>query len=808
MIKLTNINKYFNRHKANEVHVINNTTLELPSTGLVCLLGASGSGKTTLLNVIGGLDKASGEIIYDDIRIKKYNMAKVDKVRRKNMGYIFQNYYLFPDMTVYDNLKFALALSNIFDQEEIEKRIDYCLKAVNMINYKRRKASALSGGQQQRVAIARALVKKSRIIIADEPTGNLDSNNSVEVMNIIKKVSETCLVILVTHDQNLASFYADRIIELKDGKVISDYINTNNDVFAHKDNRIIYLRDLNKNEYNLDNINLDFYYEEPTQDKIEIKAVIKDGSLVIDVKSPYKVKYITSNSEVTLKDEHYKEIAKSDINNYHFDNSNFIEVKGKRKIGKKLFTDFKLACSKFFNVKLRYKFIYIGFFLVGILAAYTIAFFSDTKTYDEKQYIVQDHTMITLINDKQSEFNINELLARDEVKGIAYLESKWVNNINISVGNTYQTRFNSAYFDSYVTTFLPKKIVSNDEIIMGRLPTNTKEIAIDQWYCDNIIQQANSQVGEISCSSVIGKKLQLSTWEYQVDFKITGIISRDAYDLVITDQDYINYSLQFMPKDSTYNLHNLKTFSTNPYHNVVEGNLPLNPGEVVVHVDSPLNIGDHTYLNKDYVVVGKYTGNYMFGDYINFICEQDAIEFMNSFYKTAREFNIFTTNIESSTDYIKSLNFEVLNQNEQSKEEYLKQEAVTLTASITLITILTAAILVFIYFMMRSRIFHRIYDIGVYRALGASRLQVTNLFIMEILVLTTFTSVIGYLITSYLINYLNQITSYFGGLFFFPWYYMILGLITIYGLNLLFGLLPVITLLRKTPSTILTKYDI
>ena len=149
MIKLINIDKYFNKRKSNEIHVINNTTLELPSTGLVCLLGASGSGKTTLLNVIGGLDKYKGQIVYDDLTIKNYKMRKVDDYRRKNLGYIFQNYLLFPDMTVYDNLKFALSLSNIYDKDEVEDRINYCLNAVNMINYKRRRASTLSGGQQQ-----------------------------------------------------------------------------------------------------------------------------------------------------------------------------------------------------------------------------------------------------------------------------------------------------------------------------------------------------------------------------------------------------------------------------------------------------------------------------------------------------------------------------------------------------------------------------------------------------------------------------------------------------------------------------------
>jgi ABC-type antimicrobial peptide transport system permease subunit len=163
---------------------------------------------------------------------------------------------------------------------------------------------------------------------------------------------------------------------------------------------------------------------------------------------------------------------------------------------------------------------------------------------------------------------------------------------------------------------------------------------------------------------------------------------------------------------------------------------------------------------------------------------------------------------ELTKEYLTSLNHNVSNLNEESRQAYITSQTTIITAAISFITIFSVAILVFIYFMMRTRIFHRIYDIGVYRALGASRLQVCNLFVMEILVLTTFTSVIGYLVASYVIYYLNSITKAIGGLFYFPWYNMILGLIGIYALHLLFGLLPVIMLLRKTPATILTKYDI
>ena len=172
MIRINELNKYYNKGRRNQIHVINNTNLELPDKGLIALLGPSGCGKTTLLNAIGGLDRVNkGSIYINDKKITSRWSYKVDKIRNLNIGYIFQDYKLIDDMSVYDNVAIALKMIGIKDKKEIKTRVEYILERVGMYRYRYRPCGMLSGGERQRVGIARALVKNPDIILADEPTG-------------------------------------------------------------------------------------------------------------------------------------------------------------------------------------------------------------------------------------------------------------------------------------------------------------------------------------------------------------------------------------------------------------------------------------------------------------------------------------------------------------------------------------------------------------------------------------------------------------------------------------------------------------
>ncbi len=220
MLEVKNLKKVYKIKKADPVPALDDVSLKFPDTGLVFILGKSGSGKSTLLNVMGGLDVAdSGEIVINGKSSKDFDASEMDSYRNTYLGFIFQEYNILSDFTVRENIALALELQHKKPTDEV---INGILEEVDLVGYGKRKPNELSGGQKQRVAIARALVKEPKILFGDEPTGALDSATGLAVFETLKKLSKTRLVVIVSHDREFAERFGDRVIELKDGKVISD----------------------------------------------------------------------------------------------------------------------------------------------------------------------------------------------------------------------------------------------------------------------------------------------------------------------------------------------------------------------------------------------------------------------------------------------------------------------------------------------------------------------------------------------------------------------------------------------------------
>lgn len=829
MIRLNRVNKYFNKNKSNQIHVINNATLEFNSTGLVCLLGPSGSGKTTLLNVIGGLDKIdSGEIEFKEYKISKYKANKWDVIRNYHFGYIFQNYVLLPELTVYQNLELVLKMLNL-DKEEIERRIDYALEAVGMVKYKKRRPGQLSGGQQQRVAIARALVKSPDVVIADEPTGNLDEKNTTQIMNIIKKISKECLVILVTHERRLADFYADRIIEISDGKIVSDReVASTNELKMHDDVNI-YLKEFNIDSLGSDDVKIKYFYPEE-KIPIELNIIFKDNTFYIH--SPMetvKIKYIDKSSEIKVIDDKRPKIESQNIENFDYHLPK-IDRKGNKKLKSVIsFLDtIKMALRHLNGLRRRQKLMFVVMVLSSIMI--TIGFINlfTARKVDEESFLYFNRNTVLVDSDYS---NIKNELLDDEIvlANIDLLTVSFFSDGYFAPFNEFIYLANNIGERS--ASVVPVDVIDNVKIYnnYGRLIEKPNEALIDLYLVELFLNQASFQSAGIKYpEQFIGLKFsidgEVATKKLVSSFEIVGIVNNNNPNIYLHKTGYQNAIISSV---NTYNFSNFVVWSidqvkTDYYYEIVDGelgskkdlsSLTLKDNEALINrqlyyfLESAY--GNELLLTLFYNQGLKVVGvtDILFESEVGLSAIYVTESFSNNYY------NVYLENQNTET-YILTKNPTSLIERLSSKGiksqtfydyemDRLAIESLNLDLFITSLVILIGS-LVFLYFLMRSSLMNRIYEVGVYRALGISKNSIRKIFFTEILIVTVITALVGIFLVSRFIKEVNSIIQ----TIYYPMYIPPVSLVFILITNTVVGLLPVNNLLRFTPSQILSKYDV
>ncbi|MCR5564429.1 MAG: ATP-binding cassette domain-containing protein [Gammaproteobacteria bacterium] len=318
MIKVEKLNKYYKQGLFKKLHVINNTTLEIPKSGIIAVVGKSGVGKTTLLNTISGLDNfKNGTISFNEEKTDHYDSKFADKLRMEHFGFVFQNYYLLKDRSVYDNVNLSLDSFKLTEDEKKE-RINYVLKQLGISKYTNKLVSNLSGGEQQRVSIARALVKSPKVIFADEPTGSLDEMTTFTVLNILKKVSKNCAVFIVTHEKELISYYADYIIELDHGVIVKEFVPENKTINGLAVDQNIYLDELKReSEYKDSNVELNLFSDSSVNKDIKINVAIKNSKIYLE--SSEEIIYLDKNSEAKMLKGERRKIQDYVDNDFNFE---------------------------------------------------------------------------------------------------------------------------------------------------------------------------------------------------------------------------------------------------------------------------------------------------------------------------------------------------------------------------------------------------------------------------------------------------------------------------------------------------------
>lgn len=789
MIKLVKVNKYFNRFKKNENHVINNTSFELGNSGLVSLLGESGSGKTTLLNAIGGLDNiSSGSIYIDGKKLSRFSYFK-DKIRTLKIGYIFQNYNLIDNMSVFDNIALSLRMIGIKDKEEIKKRVNYVLEKIDMYRYRKRPASALSGGQRQRVGIARAIVKNPDVIIADEPTGNLDSKNTIEVMNIIKTISQEKLVILVTHEKPLAMFYSDKIIELVDGKVEAIYDNNHNDELDYRIDNKIYLKDIKKCEkISGDMFNGKIYNE--SLDNINFTIVVKNGNIYIE--SDKKVEVVDSNSNIEIVNEHYKKITKDDYIKNKFDLS--ILSNDKKLKYSSIYNPISMI-AKGISIVLDYKFIKKmllgGFVISAMFILFSISNIAGVMHIDDSDFLKVNKKYYSLNIPKGNIEKINNV---KNLLGDGSIIPSISGNYQIETNTIYQFQDRGVDISAPVAF---TDVIDKSDLIYGMMPGDN-EVLVDKRVIENNIDKFNSpkSIGILSYKDLVGKYLVNG----KLKLRVSGIVNCGVKSFYINKKDF-----SYLINSEEY-----ANFTSN-YRNIKDNNFTLKEGrlpgdyEALVHISEKENYKLNSYLNNKInnnklKVVGYYTSPYT----------NDSIYISDNTVTNLLYFNWSKFYVYGKEDSINNLinnGYEVQSTYEQDRLKFISNRQKSVNNNLLIAGVFLLISFVEIFLMIRSSFMSRIKEVGILRAIGIKKIDIYKMFMGEILVITTVASVPGLIIMN---SFLKQISSVslISKQFIINKEIFIISVIVVYVLNLVVGLLPLFNVMRNTPHKILSRNDV
>ena len=530
MLEVVHLSKIYKSKKGGaDVKALDDVSLRFPEKGMVFLLGKSGSGKSTLLNVCGGLDSpTSGEIIVKGRSSKDFTQSDFDSYRNTYIGFIFQEYNILNEFSVEDNIALALELQGKPKDRAV---INDLLKQVDLEGMAKRKPNTLSGGQKQRIAIARALIKSPQIIMADEPTGALDSNTGRQVFETLKRLSQDKLVIVVSHDRDFAEQYGDRVIELKDGKILSDVSKAQEEKQAISENVTLVGNTICvKNGKEL--TDGDFDTIKSFLRSSEANVVISNDAE--DVEAFKEIARINDdgNQEV-FKDTNEDEIPRRA---YTPSDSRFIRSRLPLRHAVKIGTS--NLKTKPFRLIFTILLCVIAFTLLGVLS--TMALYDSDATFKQ-----------TLIDARPSHVRFEknvQILERYYQNGELQSEYKQIQNVYLSkkdidslkqrlgsdvfgvvaMNTSLNLNNRSDYYYGNISYVASSSDASSLPLMYGNMPSNDNEIAISSYLAETIVNcKARDELGNWiyvnNISELIGIKLDIG-------YTICGIFDSGAID--------------------------------------------------------------------------------------------------------------------------------------------------------------------------------------------------------------------------------------------------------------------------------------
>ena len=807
MLKAEKLNKYYRRFGQKPLHVVDNTTLEIPETGIIAVVGASGAGKTTLVNVVSGLDSyKSGTISFDGETMSHYSNHIADKLRLKNYGFIFQNYYLLEKATVYENVKIAL---DAFDMSESEKkkRVNYVLNQLGIARYTNKLVTSLSGGEQQRVSIARALVKSPKIIFADEPTGSLDEKTTFTVFNILKKISKTCAVFIVTHEKDIISYYADYILELDNGVVIKEFVPTRPEKKSLAVDQNIYLSELNKiDSKTVEDVNISIYSDNKSSTPADVKIAIRNNKIYLEASSNIVV--LNEQSE-----NHILEGKKREIEDYVDEDFDFHLEPLKYTNNKMKFTEILKKGYQNFKRKRSIK---------NILKAVCVVFSASLMVLLEGINTIQSADLSEDLSTSQGNLYVEVVPDGDSVvtSHLTYGYQEVANAIDNSdlPGEILFLARDTLYFtyegfyqiqhEKYRIPFHDFKTMNNfDEstLIFGHLPTNPREVIVDEYVLENLKNSTLLENAITDYGYFVGKTLTSNYYKYELT--ISGVCRTKNPTI------YGHQTVNYLRLSNTAQLNVIDLDYAKTVYPDLLGNINIAPGHC---------LRKETYTSGyfDYLEIDSMYGDEIAYDVIiNPVDYQairlNAISKANYFYISTNikngDFREYIKLIEEVNQHIREVkHYEIkINAEEKYKEEYDKAVAdlnsiLSVTQLVALIVGGIAILLIIIstYFSMLSQIA----DIAVYRSLGYSRVFLGLTYFVELALISLIYCTLGGAL-SYFVMFILDVIPLVAFSLATP---IIQLLILVFGLSAIItiiGIIPVMLVFGLTPAKIYSKYN-
>lgn len=823
MIKIEDLKKTYDKNTRHANRVLHGMSFTLPDTGFICILGASGCGKTSLLNAIGGLDVFdSGKIITDTATITKAMSSEMERERNAAFGYIFQNYYLLSEHSAAYNVYLGMHSMNLTKKEKL-KRVNDALERVDMLRYRKRPVGELSGGQQQRVAIARALARRPRVIFADEPTGNLDEANTMNICSILKELSRESLVVMVTHEERIARFFADRIITLDSGNIISDTTDWDRGTIDAGAKDTVYAADYGEKRLSEEGISLRLLTAENAE-TVDLTVISEGDRIIIKVNDPRIV--LCSEMASAPKLEEGKRPV---LNAESFGGTKALptvkeeSVKTSKKTARGL--DFGMLMSEARSLvsgkKLRKFGTSVFIILLTAMMALSIADMATVARIDPEDFITVDSHILRFNFERGSSFTNKydslttyiKMFQRHIDDGgldFDYIPTtasvlQYRDSIIPQLGNIYMN------FKGY--SWARTSRLDEGTLIMGRMPERYDEIVIDRWVLDASLSDDGILQNVIPNAEYLLNK-QLVADNKTTKLTIVGICDAGEPAMYMSQEAMLAFA------SCGTEVITLSEYKKITGDDSIEA---LDLHECVAIRDNAVALvggwtGISSYIGSDYsmTMVGAIS------DVDDSIGAKMIIadEALDPLYRTMIDslvsFNVWCADKDAMYDRLEmqfpetlegKLDIEVSDKYSWEYAEYEERTDMKVDARtiVTATVILTGAIM--LYLMQRSKIRERMDLVAVYRLLGIPKSNLMVIFAVESLILTLRYGLPTVLVIWIGLKGMSMIAAFESVALYYPIWAAGITVAAIAVYRLLIAVIPVARLLSKPPARLAAKYD-